>query len=248
MKTCPKCGVQHDNPRRFCSISCAHSRERPQELRERLSLANKGHIPKNKGTSIKIVRKCLSCDNTFLVYPRSSKHYCCNKCNPNLGGYREGSGRAKTGYYKGIYCGSTYELAWVIYQLDHSKHFQRFEGCLETDGKKYYPDFLQDGKIIEIKGYENQDSVDRKTKIAEQHGFEVVVLRKEDLQKEFEWVTSKYDADLKTLYDGYKPSYVYRCCDCSLEFAKDKKAKTERVFCSRECAGRGNGKVLRSNQ
>ena len=42
------------------------------------------------------------------------------------GGYRPGSGRAKTGYYKGIYCGSTYELAWVIYQIDNNKDFSRF--------------------------------------------------------------------------------------------------------------------------
>lgn len=27
-----------------------------------------------------------------------------------IGGYRKGSGRSKHGYYKGIYCGSTYEL------------------------------------------------------------------------------------------------------------------------------------------
>jgi len=57
------------------------------------------------------------------------------------GGIRNGSGRSKCGYYNGIYCGSTYELCWVIYNLDHNISFTRFSGYL-TDGKiKYYPDF-----------------------------------------------------------------------------------------------------------
>lgn len=113
-----------------------------------------------------------------------------------MGGYREGSGRAKTGYYKGYYCGSTWELAWVIYNIDHGIKFQRFPKTLIGNGIKYIPDFLQDGKIIEIKGYENSDSVERKTKLAESLGYEVIVLRKEDLKECFQWV---------------KANYVYKC-------------------------------------
>ena len=85
-----------------------------------------------------------------------------------MGGYREGSGRSKSGYYKGIYCGSTYELCWVIYSLDHNIQFNRFPGMIEENGLKYYPDFLlDDGKtIIETKGYEDQSSVEKKNKIS----------------------------------------------------------------------------------
>ena len=39
------------------------------------------------------------------------------------GGKRHGSGRGKKGWYKGYYCDSTWELAWVIYQLDHGVKF-----------------------------------------------------------------------------------------------------------------------------
>lgn len=246
MKICPKCGNEHDRTGLFCSRSCANSRERPQELRDRLSLANKGKPghTKTKGREYvpRYVKSCLKCDGSFRTTNKEKK-YCSAECAKlNSGGYREGSGRAKTGYYKGIYCGSTYELVWVVYQLDHNIPFERFDGCLEFDGRKYFPDFLQNGKIVEIKGYEKQDSVDIKSEVARQNGFEVIVIRKEELQKEFEWVSSNYTNDYKSLYDGYKPSYKYNCGFCSLEFGKEKPAKTENVYCSRKCAGKGRNK------
>lgn len=164
------------------------------------------------------------------------------------GGYRPGSGRAKTGYYKGIYCGSTYELAWVIYQIDHNIPFTRFDGCLEFEGRKYFPDFLQDGNIVEIKGYESQDSVEMKNNIARQNGYEVIVLRKEDLQKEFQWVKSNYSSDFKTLYDEYKPKFIYQCSFCGEEFGRDRKSKYEKVCCSRSCSLKMNRKSSGNNQ
>ena len=160
------------------------------------------------------------------------------------GGYREGSGRSKSGYYKSIYCGSTYELAWVIYQLDHDIPFQRFPGYLEFGGRKYYPDFLQNGKIVEIKGYEAQDSVDAKTLIANKNGYEVEVLRKPELKSMFDWVIDKYHTKkFQTLFDAYQPSFNYTCANCNGNFSVDYKKKTDVVYCSRKCAGQGAQKV-----
>jgi hypothetical protein len=42
-----------------------------------------------------------------------------------LGQYREGSGRGKKGRYKGHWYDSSYELAFVIYALDHGFWFER---------------------------------------------------------------------------------------------------------------------------
>ena len=42
-----------------------------------------------------------------------------------LGQYREGSGRGKKGRYKGYWCDSSYELAFVIYALDEGIWFER---------------------------------------------------------------------------------------------------------------------------
>lgn len=158
-----------------------------------------------------------------------------------MGGYREGSGRSKSGYYNGIYCGSTYELCWVIYHLDHNIAFTRFPGKLEFDGTVYYPDFLlDDGKtIIEPKGYEPQNSVDKKTKVAEQLGYVVRVLRKKDLEFAFEYVKKTYNTSkFYTLYDTYKPKYTYVCSYCEMVYESDKHVNTETRFCSRTCAGK----------
>lgn len=157
------------------------------------------------------------------------------------GGYRPGSGRAKSGYYKGIYCGSTYELCWVIYNLDHNIIFSRFPGKLENNGTVYYPDFLLADKktIIETKGYESPDKVDKKTKVAEHFGFTVKILRKDDLQYAFDYVMLKYNTkQFYTLYDGYKPKYSYNCSYCHSIFHSNGIKNTLTKFCSRVCAGK----------
>ena len=62
------------------------------------------------------------------------------KKNPNSGGLRKGSGRGKKGYYKGYWCDSSWELAWVIYQLDHNikikRNWEKFE--YEYNNIKYF--------------------------------------------------------------------------------------------------------------
>ena len=158
-----------------------------------------------------------------------------------MGGYRKGSGRSKSGHYKGIYCGSTYELCWVIYNLDHNIEFIRFPGLLEKNGVKYYPDFLlADGKtIVETKGYEAQESVDVKTAVAESLGYDVRVLRKDDLKYTFDYVKQKYQTDkFYILYDGYKPKFDYSCSHCGIIYSTDIEKKTREKFCSRVCAGK----------
>jgi hypothetical protein len=157
------------------------------------------------------------------------------------GGYREGSGRSKSGYYRGIYCGSTYELCWVIYSLDHGIRFTRFPGRLEKDKVAYYPDFLlSDGKtIVETKGYEKEESVNRKTRVAESFGYTVVVLRKNDLKYAFEYVREKYNTSkFYDLYDGYKPKYNYVCVFCNSLFLNDRVITSKETFCGRLCAGK----------
>lgn len=250
MKICPKCNKEHTKEGKFCSRSCANSRiksdESKKKVSEKLKYYYQIHDQLNKGKSKKVWRKCESCENTFLVYPQSIRRYCSSKCNPNTGGYREGSGRSKAGYYKGIYCGSTYELAWVIYQIDHNIPFERFSGRLEYNGKIYYPDFLQNKKIVEIKGYEPQDRVDIKNEVAKQNGYDVIVLRKEDLTKEFNWVRTKYTKEFHTLYDDYKPEYHYVCDYCKNEFSANHRRKTKEKFCSKICCIRSNQKKRHS--
>jgi len=88
--------------------------------------------------------------------------YCSKECkhkylSAHTGGYREGSGRGKQGWYKGIHCDSSWELAFLVYYKDHNLNIER---CKEkrsyiwnNEVHSYYPDFITDGGIIEIKGY-----------------------------------------------------------------------------------------------
>jgi hypothetical protein len=166
------------------------------------------------------------------------------------GGYREGSGRSKQGHYKGIYCGSTYELCWAIHALDHGIKFSRFPTKLEKDGVVYHPDFLlEDGKtIIEPKGYESSIKVEKKVQLAESLGYTVKVMKKDDLKYAFEYVTEKYNTKkFHTLYDGYKPKYNYVCAFCNQYFCRDNKLKrtAKEAFCSKSCAGK---KRLKENR
>ena len=46
-----------------------------------------------------------------------------NTGNSNIGGHRDKGGRSKSGYYKGLYCGSTYELVYTIYKKNTQPFF-----------------------------------------------------------------------------------------------------------------------------
>ena len=185
---CYKCNKEHDGAfgsGKYCSKSCANSRgPRSEDFKSKVQSKLRGKEPSNKGKEMvkREIRYCATCNSEFIVTATSQKKYCSGKCNPEWGGYREGSGKAKSGYYKGIYCGSTYELVWVIYQIDHNVSFQRFEGVLSDNEIKYIPDFLIGNIIYEMKGFESEDSVDRKTQLAESKGYTVKVLRKEQFK------------------------------------------------------------------
>jgi hypothetical protein len=256
--------------KRFCSSTCSATfnnkgRVVSEQQKNNLSikckkrLAEKG--PWGAIRNIKPVtsRICLECKKEFIPERKKRNRKTCsqecykqyrNKHMPvpkTIGGYRPGSGRSKHGYYKGIYCGSTYELCWAIYNLDHNIKFTRFSSCLERDGLKYYPDFLLDDKktIIEIKGYESPELVERKNKLAESFGYNVIVLRKNDLEHIFDYVKEKYKVtDFQKLYDDYKPTYTYKCTNCNKQFNKELKLKTENKFCSRSCSGKFRAKQL----
>jgi hypothetical protein len=120
------------------------------------------------------------------------------------GGLRVNSGRSKKGWYKGFYLRSTYELVYVIYNLDHNIHFKPCKRIYlyEYNGEKhrYYPDFeLDDGTIIEIKGYANEQT---KAKINSVIDRPIKVLFKQDLKYAFDYVKDNYVYDkLENLFE-----------------------------------------------
>ena len=97
---------------------------------------------------------CLYCGQKGYDY-RNGKHEkrkyhvdCWKKCS---GGLRKGSSRGKHGWYKGFWCDSSYELAYLIYNLEHNIEIERnkkgFEYLYKDEKHIFYPDFRVDSKL-----------------------------------------------------------------------------------------------------
>lgn len=136
----------------------------------------------------------------------SDEHILKMKNNPKCGGLRHGAGKGKKGWYKGIYCDSTYELVYVIYNIDHNISFKRCKRVYEYEYNgeihKYHPDFeLEDGTLIEIKGYINDIVYIKLNAVTDR---KIIMLTKEDLEYAFNYVKTSYE--YTTLEDLYTHS------------------------------------------
>lgn len=127
------------------------------------------------------------------------------KFNPKAGGLRQGSGRGKKGWYKGYFCDSTYELVYIIYNIDHNIKFDRCNLTYEYEYNNkvhiYHPDFiLEDDSLIEVKGY-HTDLVDIKVNSVKDRP--IKVLYEKDLKYAFDYVKEHYKYNkLVDLYEG----------------------------------------------
>jgi len=152
----------------------------------------------NRSNNLKSGKTLLSgfCSKEYLD---SDKH---KKSSSKGGGFRIGAGKGKKGWYKGYYCDSSWELAFVIYNLEHNIKFSRntkgFKYLFNGKQKKYYPDFiLEDKTYLEIKGY---DSDEWKEKL-KQFNKPIKVLYKEEIQKYIDYAIKVYGKDYIDLYE-----------------------------------------------
>lgn len=115
------------------------------------------------------------------------------KKNPNAGGYREGSGRGKKGWFNGIYCDSSWELAFVYYHMINNIPIIRVsktdfrEYLFEGRIRKYFPDFIVNDTIYEIKGFQTPQSIAK----SEQNP-DIKVLLLDEIKPYLDFVISKY--------------------------------------------------------
>jgi len=122
------------------------------------------------------------------------------KQNPLAGGYRKGSGRGHEGWYKGIFCDSSWELAFLVYHIEHNLYIERckekrkyiFEGKEHT----YIPDFITSEGIIEIKGFKTKQSEAKRLQ-----NLDIKYLYFNDIKYCLDYVINKYgDEFWKKLY------------------------------------------------
>ena len=112
-----------------------------------------------------------------------------------LGGITRGGGRGKKGWYKGFYFDSSWELAFIVYCLDHDipimRNKQKFPYIFEEKTRSYYPDFIIENKFYEIKGYitaQVQAKID-------QFPLPLVVITKKEMEKYLMYTRTKYGKD-----------------------------------------------------
>lgn len=135
------------------------------------------------------------------------------KNNPKSGGLRRGSGNGKKGWYKGYWCDSSWELAWVIYNLDHGINFVRntvgFEYEFKNKKRKYFPDFLINEIYYEIKGRRNYEKLDEENKEKiRQFNKEIIILFEKDMKPYLNYVIDKYGKNYISLYEnGENPNW-----------------------------------------
>lgn len=185
--------------------SCKNNPDRIIRVRSPLAGAKKGGVGypawnkgKTKATDVRLRNQKFS----TLGHPHSEE----TKAklsevakSQKRGGYIPGSGRGKSGWYRGIYCSSSWELAVVIYCLDHDVSISR---CSEIrtykiDGKsfKYYPDFVIRSRIVEVKGYHSPISIAKQS-----FNRDILFVFEKDLKDVFSYVKRIYGKDYIKLY------------------------------------------------
>lgn len=230
---------------RFCSRACANSRTFSKESNQKKAesilktLEAKGWAEKIKlcrGCGCKINFRsttgfCKNCKETSEVY-KQEHHLKLSKAAKGNGGYRLHSGRGKHGTYKGYRCDSSWELAYVVYNLEHNIPFIRnteaFEYEFESKKHKYYPDFIEGDTYVEIKGY-FQESVKAKT---EQFPKKLKVLYLKDMQKYLDYTKEKYgDKFWEVLYEDVPKKDRLKCEFCGKDFQNPRSCSTHRSRC-----------------
>jgi hypothetical protein len=123
-----------------------------------------------------------------------------------VGGFREGSTKNyRSGWYKGFFCQSSWELAWLIYHLDHNEAVVKPKPIpyFGEDGEchNYHPDFEIRKVLHEVKGYW-QNEVEVKVKAAREQGKDIIVWRRNDLKHMISYVKETYG--VKKVEDLYE--------------------------------------------
>lgn len=217
----------------FCCKECARSystKAKRKETSEKVRNKLKGRryiIKDNKQVQLKIeLVPCPICGKMLTEEQVRRKHKTCSReCGQKLGtqksianglyhrngGFRPGSVRSRWGYYKDIYCASTYELVYLIYSLEHNIPIERnkdyFNYKINNVSKRYLPDFKINETYIEIKNFPRKE-VDIKAEAVVKQGKEIKVLYYKDLEEMMNYIDSKYntwhtkrDNNYHTLYD-----------------------------------------------
>lgn len=204
---------------KFCSKECKNANSHRNH--ERLCSLNPnrnyvshtiGHKAWNKGltkeTDERVKNYGKTCSERYsgennYWYGKHHSDETIKKMKTTCGGYRQGSGRGKHGWYKGYYCDSSWELAFVIYNLDHHIKFERnkkvFKYNYNNEIHTYMPDWFIDNKYVEIKGFCDNQWKAKLDQFPKEETLEV--LTDQEMKPYIDYVIEKYGKDYIKLYE-----------------------------------------------
>ena len=117
---------------------------------------------KNKISKALVGKSMGRCKDPIKERERKAKISKSMKGNTNWM-YNKIRGNGKKGRFNGIFCDSTWELAYVVYHMEHNLFIKRcdikFTYKWEGANRTYIPDFITDEGIIEIKGKFDKKSI-----------------------------------------------------------------------------------------
>ena len=222
---CPKCGNEYEvlkteceikrgDYKKYCSLTCANSHIISQETRNKISQSLKTSDKANEAAQKSYkTYYCKKCGKPFKMNATRNTHgrtFCSEECRKEyfggihytvIGGYQIGAGSCKKGWYKGIYCDSSWELAYLLYHLDNNIPIKRCEDYREYEynGKiyRYYPDFIVDEKVVEIKG-----RTDDKWQAKISQNPDIEVLYNKEIKPYLDYAIQTYGKDFTRLYEN----------------------------------------------
>ena len=212
---CPYCGILKTKMGICSHIICVHTTNGINRINNSLKKCHgKTHKPWNKGLtkenneSIKRASEKMIGNIPWNKGIKLSKEQC-NKISNYMKDVAKKRihtwkiGRGKNGKYKGFWCDSSWELAYVVYCIDHNIPIRRCKDRIpyEANGilKYYTPDFvINESEIIEIKGFKDKNWSYKKEKCKE---LNITIIDEHHINQYLDYVQNTYGKDFIKLYN-----------------------------------------------
>lgn len=214
-KHCKQCNtiipyIKHTQTE-YCSHSCAashtnQSRSLSEETKEKIRVKTapllREYARSRKLANIPFTKvyfkNCVECDKIFTSTTRQ-KQTCSNVCRSvwcSKHNFRQNKTRGKCGYFNGVWCASSWELAFVAYHTYLNSGIKRFDSSipyvLNNKQKRYFPDFEINKELYEVKGWYD-DTVDIKLQAAREAGYVIHIITRNDIKPIIKQVKEWYD-------------------------------------------------------
>ena len=205
---CQFCGKTCKNRNSLCNHErlCKENPNKQERDRYIPGFNTVGHKSWNKGLTKDTDARVAKGAETFHRNFEAGKFTYHSKPSPNTYGFRY-----KYGSYKGFYCDSSWELAFVMYCVDHrldiSRNYEYFIYIDDIGKERYfYPDFKINNTFYEIKGGYDRYAQLKFDQFPKK--YELVWLDVKGIQKYIKYAKEVYGNDYIKLYDRNHKSWM----------------------------------------